>query len=398
MTTGRWSSYRTDVAYTVGLVIGIAFFITSGALAEHDREIATSDFSGIWSGARALVIGTDPYDPATWPATAAMIGGQLPDTPVYGYPPWVAVVLVPLALLPLRVAAVCWLITSVVFAALALRALLRARLPGATLEHGIVGAAIFIAQPGYRALVNGQWIFILVAATAAVAILLATRPRLAALFAMLWLAKPQLFVFAALGWGWGRPRFAVPAMILGLAVIAFTTLALPDWWPAWSAGVAPVRLDRPATIPSALADLVGPAGRAMGLVLIAAGALATARVFGSRGSAALAMWSAISVAGALYSWSYDHLLLVVPMILAAGAIRGVSPARARWLVIGGAAALALLSPVLYGVALVRGRETYSAILPVLFVIAIGTLCWPVRRTSRDEPGAPWGRPGRSPRP
>jgi hypothetical protein len=380
--TDRWFRHRTDISYAVGLAAGVAFFVGSGALAEHDREIFTSDFSGIWSGARGLLLGDNPYDAATWRTVAASLGGQLPDTPVYGYPPWVAVALVPLALLPLQAAAGLWLAASVVVAAVALRALLRVSLPGRSLEHGIIGASLFMAQPGYRALVNGQWTFVLVAATATVALLLATRPRLAAAVALLWLAKPQLFVFAALGWGWGRPRFAATAMVLGLAIVGLGTLALPGWWPAWSAGVAPVRLDRPATVPSALADLVGPAGRAVGLGLIGAAAVATARAFGSRGSAALAMWSALSVAGALYIWSYDHLLLVVPLIIAAGAIRDVAPARARWLLIGGAAMLAVISPMLYAIALARGRETYSAILPTVFVIAIGALCWPVRSNVR----------------
>jgi len=94
------------------------------------------------------------------------------------------------------------------------------------------------------------------------------------------------------------------------------------------------------------------------------------------------MWSALSVAEALYIWSYDHLLLVVPLIIAAGAIRDVAPARARWLLIGGAAMLAVISPMLYAIALARGRETYSAILPTVFVIAIGALCWPVRSNVR----------------
>jgi hypothetical protein len=357
----------------------------SGALAEHDRELSTSDFSGIWAGARAFVSGHDPYDPATWRTVAASFGGQLPDTAVYGYPPWVAVALAPLALVPIPVAAGMWLIGSVAVVAVALRALLRTSLPGVSVAHAIVGALPFVAQPGYRSLVNGQWTFVLIAATAAVALLLATRPRLAAGIALLWLAKPQLFVLAAMGWAWGRPRFAATAAVLGLAVVGVATAAFPGWWPAWSSGVAPVRLARPATVPSALADLVGPAGQVAGLALIAAAAVATARAFGTRGPAALAMWSAVSVAGALYAWSYDHLLLVVPLIIAAGAIREVSPARARWLVVGGAAMLVLVSPSLYSIALARGRETYSAILPAAFVVVIAVLCWPVRSSARPAP-------------
>ncbi|HEV2009865.1 MAG TPA: hypothetical protein VGS17_02415 [Candidatus Limnocylindria bacterium] len=56
-----------------------------------------------------MLDGHDLYDPATWRAVAATYGTQLPDTDVYGYPRWIALALVPLALLPVDVAATVWL-------------------------------------------------------------------------------------------------------------------------------------------------------------------------------------------------------------------------------------------------------------------------------------------------
>src|SRR5205814_10308122 len=130
------------------------------------------DVGGIWAGSRAIVDGRDPYDPLTWRAVAATYGTQAPDTDVYGYPRWVALALVPLALLPVATAAAIWLWGGVALAVLAVRALLRDTLPGAAPAHAVVGGTLFVAQPGYQSIVNGQWTYFLIAASCAVLVLL----------------------------------------------------------------------------------------------------------------------------------------------------------------------------------------------------------------------------------
>lgn len=368
---------RADLAFLVGLLGGIALFVASGALAVRDELLGTTDFSGIWSGARGLVLGHDPYDAATWPAFAATLGVQLPDSAVYGYPPWVAIALIPLALLPLPVAAWLWLGGSFALAAVATRALLRAALPGDAVVHGATAALLLVAQPGARSAVNGQWTFLLLAATVTCALLLDARPRRAAAAALAWLAKPQLFALVALGWSLGRPRFAAPAALAAAAIAAGAWVALPQWWPAWSSAVAPLRLAQPATVPALLADVAGPGGRITGYAAIVGLFVFVAVAF--RGASAVALWPAASLAGAVYAWSYDQLLLVAPILLAARVVARRERRRARVVALAGAAVLAIATPLLYAVALARGRETLSVLVPVGVTLGLMVVLWPHRR-------------------
>ncbi len=48
------------------------------------------------------------------------------------------------------------------------------------------------------------------------------------------------------------------------------------------------------------------------------------------------------------------------------------------LVVAGALVLLVAAPVLYGVAVLRHRESFSAAVPVAFFIAIVAACWPAR--------------------
>ena len=269
---------RSDLAYAAGVAVGIAFLIASGALALHDEQVRTRDFAGIWTGARAIVDGHDPYDAATWPTVAATYGNQTPDTDVFGYPRWVALAFVPLALLPLATAATIWLWGGIAIAVIAVRALLRAALPGIATAHAVVGGLLFIAQPGYQAVVNGQWTFVLLAATCAVIVLVRSRrPVLAAIAALGWLAKPQLFIGYALGGARRDRTFARWAAALAAAVVVASTVTAPGWVAAWSARVAPVRIVAPATLYSATTDLLGPAGLALAGLIVVAGVVVCLR-------------------------------------------------------------------------------------------------------------------------
>ncbi|HUQ16590.1 MAG TPA: glycosyltransferase 87 family protein [Candidatus Saccharimonadales bacterium] len=349
-----------------------------GPLERRIELVHENDFSGFWSGARGLLVGADPYDAATWRATVARLGTQVPDTAVYGYFPWVALALTPLALLPLETAGWIWMIGTVAAAAVVLRALLRALLPAQPLLHGAFGLALLAAQPGFHSLVLGQWTFVLLAAVgAAVLAIRSGHPARAAFASLALLAKPQLFVFTALRLGLERgvARVAVPA---GLLIVGGATLLLPQWLGTWTGAVAPARVARNATIPVALADLFGPAGTFLGYAAIFAG-LALATRFGLRGDASLAIWLALSSAGAIYTWSYDHLLLLVPVALAGSVLAPHDAARARSVVLAALGVLVIVSPVFYAVAVARHRESFSAVIPVIvFAILVGAL-WPHRR-------------------
>ena len=140
----------------------------------------------------------------------------------------------------------------------------------------------------------------------------------------------------------------------------------------------PVRLERSASLSSALADLLGAPGPALALVAIGVMTL-SALAFRAGTDEALAVWLALSLAAAPYLWSYDHLVLLTPLVIAAGALSRRDQRAGGRLLVAGLAALVLLSPVLYGVAVARGRESFSALVPLLFFVSIAVALWPARR-------------------
>ncbi len=369
---------RADLAYFAGVIAGIVFLAGIGAFAAHDRHLVArdSDFAGIWAGARAIVDGHDPYDALTWRSVAETYGTQQPDTDVYGYPRWAALALVPLALLPFELAAQLWLVAGVGLAIVGVRALLRATLPGAALAHGVVGAAVFMSQPGYQTVVNGQWTFLLLATTCATLLLLrARRPRLSALASLGWLAKPQLFVGYALGGAHRDRTFGIWSAALAVAVTIGSAVGAPGWVAAWSARVAPQRIAQPATLYAAATDVLGrPAGLAIAGLVVAIGIAICLRQPRSS-DASLALWSLLSLVAAPYAWSYDLLLLVPGAVLAAGIVAQRDQRRATIVLEGFAIVLVLATPALYYLALMRGRETFTAVLPLAAFAAASAILW-----------------------
>ena len=370
---------RADAAFLAGLAVGILFSVLLGPLERRIELAHINDFSGLWLGAHAVVLGVDPYETTGWRALVDSQGVHDSGALVNDYFPWVGLALLPFGFVPVETAGWIWMLLTVPIAALGLRALLRAYLPGRTLEHGVFGLALLATQPGFHTLVLGQWAFLLLGAVcAAVLAVRDGRPLRAGLLCLAFLLKPQLFVFTALRLFRDR-RVAQVAIIAGAAVVIVSTALFPHWIGAWLSDVGPVRIVRSASLPVALSDILGPAGSILGYLLILAGAAVATR-FGMRGEASLAVWLALSSAGAIYTWSYDDLLLLVPIIIAAHVLYlHRSPRRARSFAMGAVAVLFVISPLFYALAVARHRESFTAAVPVLLFLAIVIALWPVRR-------------------
>ena len=139
------------------------------------------------------------------------------------------------------------------------------------------------------------------------------------------------------------------------------------------------RTGRSAVLLSALGELFGPTGRVVAVVIVAGGIVLASR-FAVGSDAWLAIWLALSSAGAIYSWSYDQVLLFVPLVITCGVLAAAGREHAMTrLALGGAAALLFVSPLFYVLGVARHDETFSIAVPLAFFAAIAWSLWPYRR-------------------
>ncbi len=371
------SGRQGDFALIAGIGLGAVILYGFGVFDYRERVISSNDFSGLWAGARVILVGGDPYDPGSWERTVATLGTQRPDTVVFGYPPWVAVSLLPLALLPLPVASGVWVAVGLALAVVTLRSLLRTFVAELPLVHWVSGLALLASQPGLATFFSGQWTYLLLAASTGVFQSLASRrPGRAGLLAIAVVFKPQLFAFAL--WSWLEDararrmlaRFASVALG-GVAAATFGLLiARPEWIAQWSVHVVAQRVSDPTTptLLASLNDVVGPLGPVAAVVV-----LLVALYFALRTRPATAgwwsIWMVLSLLTATYTRSYDQLLLLPPLIVTTGRMLGESRRRAvRFAALWGA----LLIPgslALQGLAAARGREDFTiALTAAIFVL------------------------------
>ncbi len=204
------------------------------------------------------------------------------------------------------------------------------------------------------------------------------------------LSAPAL---AAWAWWNGQRRF-VPAAVIFAGVLALVSIILlPQWPAAWLREMPAQRLFNPpqtTTLATVLYGLLGPVGTWLALGTIAAGALAVLR-FDLRGDAALAAWLALSGVAAPYTWSYDHILLLVPLVVGAGVVARRSRRAAVLLVVAGTLMLLVVTTLLAVVAAARNLESFSAVVPLAIFAMIVFSLWPQRRTSSEPLAAVYGR-------
>jgi glycosyl transferase family 87 len=385
---------RADLAYIVAILIGVLFVIFLGPLERRLEILHINDFSGFWAGPRAILAGVSPWDPANYPAARVAFDTQRDDASVLNYMPWTVIALLPLGLLPLDVAAWIWMALSMICAAVALRALLREFMPGRAVVHGSLGLALFAGQPGFHTIVLGQWALLLMSAVAVIVLAVrAGHARRAGFAALALLAKPQLFVWTAVGlaipafFDSRYRRFVAFAIVVAGTLVVSAWLAYPEWFPAWISDIPARRTGRSAVLFSAFGQLLGTPGRVLAIAVIGAGLVLASR-FVPGSDAWLAVWLALSSAGAIYSWSYDHVLLFVPLVIASGVLAAAGRERAaRRLAIGGGLTFLVVSLGFYGLAVWRHDETFSIAVPVALFVAIAWSLWPYRRGAlvRERP-------------
>jgi hypothetical protein len=370
-----------DLAFAGGLTFGLAVLVVFGFFAFRDSLVGHNDFTYTWAGARVIVDGGDPYEPTAWLGTVARYGTTPPYETVFGYPPWIALAAVPLAVLAVPIASGLWTFGGMAVAALALRALLRSLAADLPLLHFLAGFALFASQPGIANVWSGQWSFLLLAVLAMAVVAVREHRRWPLLPAFLLTAKPQLFAFAlpalarAAVARWGLRYLALGAIPFVTAV-AIGWIAFPGWLDAWRTKLFEQRfaVQPPTTLANGFSDLIGPLGAMLAAVVVL-GLVGAGLAFTPRGDAFLAVWLAISATTPIYSWSYDHLLLILPLVITA-AVVGRSSRRAAVTFAAVAFALFLIAPVLlYVIADARRNESFNVIVPLAVAVGCIAVLW-----------------------
>ena len=309
-----------------------------------------TDFSIYYAAARALATGRNPYD---W-HVLRQITPDIPS-PGYVYPLWGLLLVLPLAWMPLHVAAGIWLMLNLVWLGLALGLLLR--MCGLPLRgYWLIGlfALTCLSIPGLFVLIQGQISLLLLAST--VAALWATRAgrgRLAGALIVVALVKPQLtwmplLVVLAIAWRRGigrRTLMSAGAVLASLAALSFALR--PDWVAGW---LAALRADAGAggggphtyganmgTIPALAAHLP----LLLGIALLVACGLVGVQLIVWQGMRVMTYqwrgngvdqltWLAIAIcigtALSPWMWIYDGVFWLVPVVVAIA--RG--PSWRRW--------------------------------------------------------------------
>jgi Glycosyltransferase family 87 len=389
--TGPGATLSVLAAYGLGLGAGGAVIVGFGFLDLLVRAYAGSDFAGFWAAPRMYLNGTDPYDPNVYIAAVAQLGVQSTEWKIFGYPPWVVFALLPLGVLPVGTAAAVWTVGGVLSAITGIWMLLKVAAPSSRLIAAVAGALLLGSTPAIITFYSGQWSFFLVGASAAmIALFIAGHHRSAGLLSAVLLMKPHLFVFTAVGLS--RAAFArhragavAVAVMVTLAIAGGTILARPAWFWNWLLQT-PDRAAalRTVTLTTAFGEAFGP-GTWVAAALMLAG-LAAALAFDPRGNASLAVWTALSSTAVVYAWSYDHLLLVVPLIIAAGVARETSVRRGRVVLLVGGTFLFVGELALYQVAVARADQSLNALVPLAVLALVIVALWPVRGPTRELSG------------
>lgn len=379
------------VAVAVCVVVTGLFSVAGwpGAAYRH------SDFFQFWAAPRLLLEGTDPYDAAAWAsiydreATAPVATPPPPGRHIY--PLWSAVLMLPLGALPLDIAAAAWLVAQLAIVGVALRTL--ARIVGLERRDTVLLFALAAGSQPFWLLVGGgnmtgALLGLLVAALVAVRSAPAHAGRAIGLLALkphpFGLVVPVLFTAARPA---DRVRIVLAAAATGVLLLLIALPFGPSWIAAWVAAVT----ERATTAGSSAT--VWTIGRAVPGDPLIAPMLAAASL------AAFAAWwrwdpdrdPSTLVAGAVpislfvapHGWSYDHLLLLVPLAVVLGqTARLGAPRRVSFLMLTALIA-GPLTWALYAVALARGGEEWSAVTP----LAVFALLVAAERRAGRSPGS-----------
>ncbi len=336
----RPSPILATLATAILLAVVFAYNTLQNATHEDYRN---SNFSKFWIAGRMIAAGLNPYDPAQWSAEHARLGVTWNPDYIFLYPLPQAFFLVPLGLLPGAQAFLAWSFLSQAIIAAACALLLA--LAGVLRRRLLVPLVFFLLffGPVYLSLQIGSIAVGALAVIVAAILLLERRHDLLAGIVLALLAlKPSqglpLLLLLTLWFVFRRELRPVWGMLIGGLVLLLAGLAYDPHWVGAFLSNSVVVSDRTFGLQSnvfGFADLacgrsglcVWGLGGSLAVAILALGAYILWRK-----CRAWSHWQAFSFIiplgflTALYLWSYDQLLYVVPVVwIVARLLKGPQP-------------------------------------------------------------------------
>jgi hypothetical protein len=233
----------------------------------------------------------------------------------YGYPLTTAVAFLPLAALPLEVAAPIWQFLLVTGAAMGTVLIWRA-LEGPRAWVPYLLLLVLGSQPLWNTATNAQFGGLLLGAVGIVVYLIARQRFVAAgAAAVLLLLKPHIFAPVVFGtWSRRTVRLIVAFVVVGLLLLTASVIAQPAWPQGWLVEIRGNRLE-PASQATSVWTVASwlPGGGVWALVIIAvltAAAVDLARRLPLTAVEAVAVLASLTLVIVPYSGSHDQMLLV----------------------------------------------------------------------------------------
>ncbi len=348
----------------------------------------THDFHALYSGSNLLARGFDPYDEVRWCSETKGLSPEVTNQagqPLcfvrYAYPLWTAVLLLPLGMMPLELAASLWLALSIAASLAGMRwSWLAVR--GQASWAPLFALIVVFSEPFWLLLVLGQMNGVLLAIVGYVAWSSARghdgRAGSAAAFAAL---KPNVLplfglAFVARALARRSTAFFVGAAATFAGLLAISLAARPTWIGEWLRELFGRQIGYAVEYGTAwgfAAHELGSAAWApvliMALVVAVAG-LARARLREPVALAAVAV--PLSLFATPYAWSYDYLTLALSWAVVLVAA-GTAERRVRLALLLALLLVATLLPwLLWIVATARKTEALSAVVPAATALLAAT--------------------------
>ena len=340
------------------------------------------DFMSLWTGARAILMDLDPYDPEVWRPLRAHFGSTwLQDTRA-PFPLWTFLFTLPFALLDIGWGAAAWVAFSILVLA---GTLLLFPLPtGAKMagtrerEKGssvlgllLLVLGVFTFRATLVTFLNGQITAVMLLVLALFVILMERDRPFAAGFVLAFTAlKPNpfiLFVPAVGLWLIHRRRWRAVAGggAGGLFLLAASWLVQPGWLFEWFkvrskaewVFITPTVWGLSWEMSPVWWPLIG-----LGLAVIVTAALGWLMFTNERMEAAHVVSLAIAASLLItpYIWVYEHLLLLIPLFLIFTRLRRRGLAAGIWLLM-----VFIIPWAMFWIATERGTGTLTFVVPLL---------------------------------